>query len=283
MGKRVLLLGHTGKMGIAMYDAFKDGYTVIGKNSKDFDAHDFNQVRDLIKENKPHIVINTVAFLGIDSCEKEPEEAYRINTLYPKFLAELSNEMGFLLIHFSTDAVFNDEKRTFYTEKDMPQPLNLYGLTKYGGDCFVMAIAKTFYLLRISVLFGESLNNTQFVEKMLEKIREGRSNLKISDDVVLSPTYSRDVARDARRIIESSYPFDLYHIANKGKASLCDLIREIVKNLGLDVKVEKASYKDFPFCGIKNTYTPIESEKIDTLRPWKEAVKEYCSKIKSKL
>lgn len=279
MSKRILLLGSTGKMGLALRHIFRDDYLIIGKNSRDFDALNFEQVRTIIGESSPDIVINTVAFLGIDPCEKEPERAFRLNTLYPKFLAELSNSNGFLLIHFSTDAVFSDEKGDFYTEKDCPRPLNLYGFTKYGGDCFIQAITKRYYLFRIPVLFGEATKNNQFVEKMLQKIHEGQKVLKISGDIISSPTYSRDVAREVWRIMDASYQFGLYHIANEGKASLYDLMKEITENLNLDVEVEAASYKEFPFLGIKNTFTPIKSEKVSPLRHWKEAVKGYCNNI----
>ena len=281
MNKKILLLGHTGKMGTALADILRDDYDVIGKNTSDFDAMDFKGVESLIKEAKPHIVINSVAMIGIDPCEENPAKAISLNSLYPRFLAELSNRMKFVLVHFSTDAVFDDEKKDFYLESDCPRPLNMYGLTKYGGDCFIQATSKEYYLFRISVLFGEANKNTQFVEKMLQKAREGQNILKISDDVVLSPTYSRDVAEEVKRILKDGLPFGLYHIANSEKGSLCDLIKEITGNLRLDVRVEKASYRDFPHLGRKNTYTPLKSEKINSLRPWREAVKEYCARIKN--
>lgn len=280
--KKVLILGHRGKMGTALKKVFDINYRTIGKSSADFDATNFVQVRNLIEKENPDIVINAVAFLGIDPCEKETQKALLLNTLYPKFLAELSKEKRFLFVHFSTDAVFNGAKGDFYIESDIPQPLNVYGLTKYGGDCFIQAIAKNYYVFRISVLFGGTIKITQFVEKMLEKIKQGSSILRISNDIILSPTYSKDVAKEIKRILEASLPFGLYHIANEGKASLYDLMKEIVENLNLDIKVDKASYKDFPFLGIKNTFTPIKSEKIDSLRPWQEAIKEYCIEIKDK-
>lgn len=279
MNKKLLLLGSTGKMGIALRNVLEGDYLIIGKNSGDFDAYNFQHVRGSIEQNKPDIVINTVAYLGIDPCEKEPEKALRLNTLYPCFLAELSNELGFLLVHFSTDAVFNNEKGDFYTEKDCPHPLNIYGFTKYGGDCFIQAIAKRYYLFRLSVLFGETTKNSQFVEKMLQKIKEGQKVLNISADIIGSPTYSKDVARQAKDMLDGSPQFGLYHIANEGKASLYDLMGEIVLNLKLDVEVKKASYKDFPYLGIKNTFTPIKSQKISPLRPWQDAVKEYSIKL----
>jgi dTDP-4-dehydrorhamnose reductase len=276
VSKKVLLLGGSGKMGTAIRTVFEGDYDVIAKGGRDFDAMDFGQVGALLAETRPDIVINTVAYLGIDPCEKDPERAFRLNTLYPKRLAELSNEIGFLLVHFSTDAVFNDEKGDFYTEEDAPAPLNVYGLTKHGGDCLIQSIASRYYIFRISVLFGETGKDTQFVEKMLEKVHGGQRTLRVSGDIFSSPTYSRDVAREARRIIEASYPYGLYHVANEGRASLYELMKEIAENLGLDVAVEEASYRDFPYVGRKNTCTPLKSIKIDSLRSWKEAVKEYC-------
>ena len=127
-------------MGVALTKVLSGDYEVVGKNSHDFDASQFDSVEKLIEELNPDIVINTVAFLGIDPCEQEPEKAFLLNTLYPKILAELSVKRNFLLVHFSTDAVFgNNEKGAFYTEEDSPCPLNLYGVTKYGGGCMVVA------------------------------------------------------------------------------------------------------------------------------------------------
>ncbi|MFH0826611.1 MAG: NAD(P)-dependent oxidoreductase [Candidatus Omnitrophota bacterium] len=280
MKNKVLLLGSTGKMGTALMRVFQDDYPIIGKNSRDFDATDLAQVARLIEESQPKVVLNTVAFLGIDPCEQDPMRAFKINTLYPKYLAELSKEKGFLLVHFSTDAVFSDQQEGFCKEGDTPCPLNVYGLTKYGGDCFIQTITKEFYIFRVSILFGETSKETQFVEKMLKIIKSGQKVLKIADDIISSPSYSKDIAKEARRILEMKLPFGLYHIGNEGRASLFNLMQEIVRNLGLDVRVERCSYKDFPFIGVKNTCTPLESQKLKPLRPWQEAVKEYCSHIK---
>ncbi len=276
---KILLLGHTGKMGIALNQAFQKDYLVVGKNSKDFEATDFKQVERMVKEVKPEIVINTVAMLGIDPCERDPQRAFLLNTLYPKFLAELSSKEKFLLVHFSTDAVFKDRKDGYYTERDRPFPLNIYGFTKCGGDCFVQNIAQRYYIFRISLLFGPSKKNTQFVEKMLLKVKAGAMALRVANDIVCSPTYSYDVANKIKEIIEKEYPYGLYHLANKPKASLYELMKQIVSCLQLKIKVQKASYKDFKHSGKKNTYTPLSSIKVEPLRPWKEAVKEYCQKL----
>lgn len=281
MRKKILLLGNTGKMGVALTDVFSGSYSVYGKNSRDFDANNFEQVRALIDKCAPDIVINTVALTGIDLCEREPEKAFRLNALYPKFLAEVSTEKRYLLVHFSTDGIFNDEKDDFYTESDRPSPLHVYGMTKYGGDCFVQALAKRYYIVRIPILFGETRKRTQFMEKMLDRAGRGEKILKVSGDVVSSPTYSRDVAKKIEEILETELPYEIYHVANAGKASLYDLMKEVVDNLKLGVTLERVSHDNFPSTGVKNTNTPIKSEKITALRPWRKAVQEYCNRIRN--
>ncbi len=281
-GQKILVLGAAGKMGTAVRSVFFDGYTIEARSSHDFDAGDLDSVRWTVAQAKPDIVINCVAFLGIDPCEKDPVRAEQLNALYPKCLAELSNEQDFLLAHFSTDAVFDDSKNDFYNESDKPHPVNLYGKTKLQGDRYIEQIAKRYYIIRISVQFGEVAKQTQFVEKMLKRIEDGQKTLRIAGDIISSPSYSRDIARRLRTIIEDGEPFGLYHVANEGKASLYDLMKEVVRCLGLEVTIERGFSKDFPSVGAKNTNTPIRSEKIQGLRPWKDAVAEYCSNLKRK-
>ena len=281
MQKKILILGASGKMGTAL-SCILDGYILDKRNTSNSDVLDFDNVQSIIEIFKPDIVINSVANLAIDSSEESPYISFKSNTLLPQYLAHLSNTYNFILINFSTDAVFNDEKKDFYIESDKPCPLNMYGMTKYGGDCMIQSISKKFYVIRIPVLFGASYKKDQFVEKTLQNIKNGKKELKIANDVISSPTYSLDVAHKIKEFIESDYEYGVYHVANHGKASLYDLISEILYRLNLDIKIVKASFKDFQYIGRKNTFTPITSEKIIPLRNWQEAIKDYCNKLNFK-
>jgi dTDP-4-dehydrorhamnose reductase len=281
MAKKILIFGSTGKMGCAINNAFGAGYEVIGKNSTDFDARDIAALPDLISRVMPDIVCNAVAFAGLEQCEQNPQDAFCVNALFPRALARLSAAMKFRLVHFSTDAVFNDEKKDYYRESDASRPLNVYGATKYAGDCFVLAQAPSAYIFRISILFGRTTKCTQFVEKMLARAAAGERLLRISGDIIASPTYAKDAACAVRAMLEEDAPGGLYHLVNEGKASLYDLMKEIVRSLRLPVEIAEVSHRDFPSTAIKNTYTPLASEKIKPLRPWREAVGEYCQAIKA--
>jgi len=277
--KKILLLGNTGKIGLALDEIFNKDYKIIGKNSKDFDAEDLSGIRNIIKETKPNIVINTVAFMSVLPCQKNPEKAFRINALFPRHLAELSVKKDFLLIHFSTAAVFDNSKEEPYIESDPARPINVYGATKYCGDCFVKSKGKRYYIFRLPIVFGKAIKKKQFVERMLEKVRNKETTLRIATDVIDTPSYSKDIARTVKEVIEDDLAFGLYHTANQGQASLFELINEIIKNLNIDVKVEKASYKDFDDCNEKNIKSALASEKLKPLRSWKNALKEYCKEI----
>ncbi len=280
MKSKVLLLGNTGKLGSAFERVLSKHFELVGLSSRNFDASDFDALSSIISGHAPDIVINTVAFLGIDPCEKDPNNALRMNTLYPRCLAEITKKIGAVLVHFSTDAVFNDAKHDYLTESDIPIPVNFYGLSKYGGDCLVQSTCEKYYIFRVPILFGPHSKKNQFVEKMLDNIKSGQRTLRFADDILSSPTYSLDVARKVRELLIEQVPFGLYHISNTGKASLFDLMSSIINELKLPIDIERGSYLDFPSVGQKNTYTPLSSVKTTSMRPWEEAVKEYCQLLK---
>lgn len=278
--KKILLLGHTGKMGLALQKILAPAYQLIGLNSRNFDAADFDQVAELIGEHAPELIINALAFQGIDQCEASPEKAFRLNTLFPGHLARLADESGKTLIHFSTDSVFSDYYDGPITEADAPSPLNVYGVTKYGGEALVRSRCERHYILRLPLLFGESLNHRQFVESMLQRIRSGAAELRIADDIVSSPSYSLDIAVRLREMLAGGAEFGTYHIASEGAASLFELMEEIVFAMNFTTSLRRASYEDFPHIGRKNRHTPLASVKLPPLRPWQEAVRDYCEKLK---
>lgn len=278
--KTALLLGHTGKMGLALQKVLAPAYRVVGLNSRNFDAADFNLVSELIGAHAPDLIVNTIAFQGIDQCEVSPEKAFHLNTLFPGHLARLAGESGMTLVHFSTDAVFSDNSGGPITEAENPSPLNIYGVTKYGGEALVRSCCERHYILRLPLLFGESINSRQFVESMLQRILSGATELRIADDIVSSPTYSLDIAARLRGMLAGGVDYGTYHITNEGAASLFDLMEEIVAAMNFTIKLRRASCEDFPHMGRKNRYTPLASVKLPPLRPWQEAVRDYCEKLK---
>jgi dTDP-4-dehydrorhamnose reductase len=272
--EKVLVLGHRGKLGQALVQAFAADDRVAGRSRADgFDAGDFVQVRALLERERPAIVANCVAFTGLDACEREPGTAFHLNALLPRFLATCSRELGFLLLHFSSDAVFDGQKASGpYLESDRPGPVNVYGLTKLGGDCLVAAEARDYYVFRLSVLAGGSASPPQFLERMIAQARTGESP-RVADDIVCSPSSATDMAAAVRAIVAARPPSGLFHVANAGSASLWELVDEAVRSLGLPTTVLPISHAAFPSLARRPLVTPLASERMAPLRPWREAIR----------
>jgi dTDP-4-dehydrorhamnose reductase len=274
---RVLVLGHTGKLGRALARAFGAGHEVHGcSRSTGFDAGDFAALRALLQRLAPEVVVNAAALNGRAPCDADPALAYRMNSLLPRLLAQCSASMGFLLLHFSTDMVFEGAKgKGPYGEADEVVPISTYGLTKFGGDCYVRAEAERYYVFRLSMLAGESRRGEQFIDRMITRARAGET-VRVAHDVACSPSYVEDVAREILRVVEQGFPAGLYHVANAGQATLHELMREILDGLDLKAPLESRSQQEFPFPSRHDRSTPLCSGKLEPLRDWREAIRDYC-------
>lgn len=280
--RRLLLLGATGKLGTAVRRAFENDHEIVGMGRREFDAENPAELERWIDHVSPDIVVNAVAFGGIEACAQQPDRARSINAALPWRLAKLSRERGFVLAHASSDAVFGTVRGRPCVESDPLRPINMYGYTKALGDAFVQSQTPHGYVFRFSVLFGETTREDQFVERMLARIRKGERRLEIANDVITTPSYNRDVAAEMRWILDAGRPPGVYHVANEGRASLFDLMSEVVARLELDVDLVPVSHRQFPAVARKNVETTLSSERIAPLRPWREAVGAYCDRIRDR-
>ncbi|MBF0143361.1 MAG: NAD(P)-dependent oxidoreductase [Magnetococcales bacterium] len=280
MGKKILLLGHTGKLGGALRSALADRWEVIGRNSRDGDASEATALAAMVDAVAPDWILNTIAFMGLDACERDPHRAFRVNALLPRELALLAARKGIGLIHFSTEAVFADSPGPPWTEEDCPRPLNMYGITKLGGERLVATLAPQAIIIRLPLLFGPGGRGGQFVEKMAARLARGES-LRIADDIVTSPSYTPDLAAAVKLMLEGTTAPGLYHLANAGEASLHELVVALAAGLGFDTtRIDRARNSDFPGVGRKMLHTPMASNRWPLLRPWRQALLDYCRLLK---
>lgn len=277
----LLLLGHTGKMGLALGEALGPLYAVVGRNHGDFEAAAAGRVARMLDRLQPAVIVNAVAFRGLDACERCPARALAVNALFPRVLAEWAAGAGAVLAHFSSEAVFPDAAAgQSFVESSAPRPINIYGLTKYGGDCFVAGVERH-YIFRLPLLFGASRGAAQFVDKMAARMMGGAAEVRVAADCWTTPSYSRDIAGAVRDILAGKKTFGLYHLANAGQASLYDLIAELARVLGRRVRVAPVSQAEFPSCGKKNLRPLLATERGFRLRPWQEALREYAASLRS--
>jgi len=232
--------------------------------------------------NNINIVINTAAYLGVEPCEENPIHAFEINTYAPGQLARFCNYNQMTLVQISTDNVF-DGKKGNYDETSIPQPINLYGITKYSAELLVSNLCSNYYIFRIPILFGKRNNKGSiFIEKMHSLYLQGKKEINIADDIICKPSYSVDVAEKILDIVKSKKPFGTYHIFNGGeKASLFDFAKEFfsAKNIN-DLSLIRAKAEDFSYKekALKPLNTTLNSVKTAALRDWKDALLEFAKK-----
>ena len=275
---KLLVMGASGVMGTALQHACSaTGTAYLELHHADIDVTDQAAVIDAVARFAPTAVINAVALIGYDICEKDPTEAFRINSLPASFMARACEERGVTFVQLSSHAVFDGNLDEPYTENHSPNPVNGYAATKYLGELYCRNLCSRHYVMRLPTLFGPRRNKRPgFVDKVLERIYKGES-LRIADDKIDSPTYSFDAAHALIEILENALPYGTYHLSNAGSISYFDFVAHIVRALGSDVQVSRAKDSDFPCLGLKPLKTAMGSVKLPPLRGWQEALHDYLT------
>jgi len=240
--RKILLTGKNGQVGWELQRTLASLGEIVAVGRREMDLADPDSVRNVIREVRPSLIINAAAYTAVDKAESEPELAMAINGVAPGIMAEESKRLNATFIHYSTDYVFDGAAKRPYVEDDMPNPLNVYGKTKLAGERAIQAVGVPHLILRTSWVYGARGKN--FLLTILRLARE-RSELKIVDDQVGTPTWSRMLAEVTSQLLSQHYsPFSrsssslvdvngLYHVVSGGPAtSWYGFARKILENIG---------------------------------------------------
>jgi len=232
-GSRVAVIGANGQLGSDLVQAFAD-WDLVPLTHADIEICDFVHTRQVLERIKPDVVINTAAFVRVDDCEDEVSKAFWVNAFAVRNLAQVCADLDCMLVHISTDYVFDGKKREPYTEEDLPNPINVYGTSKLAGEHFVQAICPKHLIIRTSGLYGKAGSSGKggnFVETMIRLAEEGKS-IRVVADQVLGPTYTKDLAERLGELVRTG-AHGLYHVTNSGQCSWYEFAREIFELLSL--------------------------------------------------
>ena len=199
---RVLILGATGQVGRELQRSFAGRGSVTAATRETIDLADADRLRAFVRRLQPDVILNAAAYTAVDRAESEPELAYAINAKAPRVLAEEACAAGALLVHYSTDYVFDGEKSGPWSEGDAPHPLNVYGASKLEGERAIQAAGGKYLTFRTSWVYGPHGKN--FLLTMLRLAGE-RDKLSIVDDQVGAPTTSIELANATRAIVEGVF------------------------------------------------------------------------------
>jgi len=227
--KRVLILGAQGQLGIELQKAFDGVGDVVALGRQSCDLANLESILKVMTEVNPAIVLNAAAYTAVDRAESEPELAMRVNGEAPGVLAVEASRIGALLVHYSTDYVFDGSKKAPWVEDDPVNPLNEYGRTKLAGEQKIAEAGGRYLIFRTSWVYSPHGNN--FLRTMLRLGRE-REQLRVVNNQIGAPTTASALARATRSIVDAgvqSVDSGIYHMTCSGQTSWCGFAQEIFR------------------------------------------------------
>ncbi|HXZ33137.1 MAG TPA: dTDP-4-dehydrorhamnose reductase [Terriglobales bacterium] len=285
----IAVIGSNGQLGGDVVRVFTHrGDDVRSLTHADIEVSNLKSVVDCLRSQGPEIVINTAAMHHVENCEREPSKAYAVNAVGARNLATVTRDLGAVLIHVSTDYVFDGKKDMPYVENDIPLPLNVYGNSKLAGEYFVRTLNPKHFVLRTSALYGKhpcrAKGGRNFVDLMLRLARE-RGHVRVVDSEFVSPTRTADVARQIAALTHCD-GYGLYHATAEGSCSWYEFAREIFSVAEIEVKIEVASPTEFPARVPRPRYSVLENHGLKTMclnqfEPWQVGIRKYVSEIQT--
>lgn len=272
---RILITGHKGQLGRALQQVLA-GEELLGLDLPEYDVTDPACLDQALAGFQPDVVIHAAAMTNVDACEREPDAAFRANTLATQNVALACERAGAAMVHISTNEVFDGTLGRPYYEWDTPAPKSVYAQSKAAAELYVRSLTRRFYVVRTAWVYARGGNN--FVVKIVAAA-DRLGALRVVTDEVSSPTYAPDLAAAIARLIRTGH-YGFYHFTNSGFCSRYDWACEILRLAGREhIPVEPITTADWPRPASPPLYAPLANVAGAalgiTLRPWQEALQEY--------
>ena len=260
-----------------------DGGPVIEK----LDVRERDAVNEAVDSLRPDLVVHLAAETSLEWSDLNVDATYTTNTIATKYVALAARRVDAAMVYISTAGVFDGEKPSkVYDEYDQPNPLNVYGATKYYGELMVKQFVPRHYIIRAGwMVGGGQAKDHKFVARMLQQIREGRTTLHAVGDKLGTPTYTPDFARTFLGLVDSEL-YGLYHMACEGRGSRYDVAARILEVLGLSDQIELVEVTSDFFAEEFPSVRPhteimrnmnLELQGMNLMRPWPVAIEEYLN------
>jgi dTDP-4-dehydrorhamnose reductase len=277
--RRVAVIGSGGQLGSDLVAALQNHETfeVIPLTRAQADCTDAESVRKVVLQLRPPIVVNCAAFVRVDECEDQPQQAFAVNALGALHVARACAEADSICVYISTDYVFDGSKAGPYSESDSAYPVNVYGASKLAGEILVRQTVPHWLIVRAASLFGLTGargKSGNFVETILAKAKTGKP-LRIVNDVLMSPTYTRDAATALVGLVDAGAE-GIVHLTNEGACTWHEFAEQILDFAGLRVSIDAVSSEEYSTPARRPKNSVLRSERsLVKLRSWKDALKEY--------
>jgi len=290
--KRILVIGAKGMLGRDLVTVLQTsqsndltkGFEIIGWDLDEIDIGQEASTLSRIENLRPASVINVAAYTDVDGCEKNRDQAFRVNAEGMKHVAMGAKACGAKVVYLSTDYVFDGKKKEPYLESDLPNPLNVYGQTKLKGEQYLQEWMEDYLIIRTQWLYGRHGKN--FVSSVLRQARE-KQVLTIVDDQTGSPTYTIDLSKAILALIQHNSR-GIFHVTNQTACTWYTFGQAILNFSKMEgVKVIPISSESLGRAAVRPFYSVLDTQKLKretgmSLRHWSEALKEYLGEINSK-
>jgi len=279
-----VIIGSNGQLGSDLVEVFSEKHEVIGLNHSDIEVSDIDSVRSVLASIKPETVINTSAYHNVPLCEQNPDLAFAINGKGVLNLAKVCTDHNARLVHYSTDYVFDGEKKQPYVETDYCNPLNVYGVTKLSGENFALNYASRPYVIRVSGIYGKTpcrAKGGNFITTMVKLAKE-KPEVKVVTDEIVTPTPTSTIALNTLKLIDSD-AYGLYHMTSEGACSWYEFAEVIWEVLEFKIPLLKSSIKDAVQQVKRPSYSVLMNNNLkridcNLMKDWKEELIGYLEK-----
>ena len=277
---RFLVTGASGQLGSAIVERFSPAGDVFAMRRNDLDITQAGDVDRVFRETRPDVVVNCSAYNHVDDAEHQATQALAVNAFGVLSLARAARASDALLIHYSTDFVFDGETARSYTEDDAPSPQSNYGLSKLLGEWFA-ADSPSHYVLRVESLFGGRPAKSS-VDRILDAIRHGQPT-RVFIDRTVTPSYVVDVAEATLKIVQSRPAPGLYHCVNSGTTTWLGVAQEVARLLSVQPTLVPVAMASIPFPAKRPRYCALSNEKLRAvgihMPDWREALARYVQRV----
>jgi dTDP-4-dehydrorhamnose reductase len=258
---KLLLVGRGGQVGAELERTLPALGELVATDRATLDLCDVDAMRNAVRQAKPALIVNAAAYNAVDKAESEPQAAIAVNATAPGVLAEEAKRLGALLVHYSTDYVFDGAKGAPYREEDRPAPLSAYGRSKLQGEAEILAAGCRHLILRTSWVY--SARATNFYRVIRTKAAAGEP-MRMVDDQTSVPTSSVFLAEHTVALL-SADAGGLIHLVPSGQATRYEFACEVVRALGSGSKLEPARTSDFPSAARRPAYSVLDNRRLGAL------------------
>ncbi len=279
---RVAVVGSNGQLGSSLIPILRHAnYDVTSLCHDDIECGNPQSIRDKLKSILPAVVINCAALTDVDECQKRPDDAFRINAVGAFHIATVCADIESVCIYISTDFVFDGTKGSSYTEDDCPNPVNVYGASKWAGEALVRHACPQWLIIRTASLFGHTQHarkRVNFVDSVLRKAKTG-ARMQVVDNVYMSPTYACDVSQALEQLLRRQSR-GLFHLTNTGRCSWFEFAEKTCAIAGCSSELERISAEKYSYEAPRPQDSSLSSREADAglanvLRPWQQALEAY--------